>query len=329
MEESNEMIVLQAHDPDMALEQGITLLMESGQFEKSRAGEVLVSPRPVTTQWNPSRSLASLNPIRDANPFFHLNEAIWMLQGDNDGTVLDAFVSDFSHRFGEPDGSIHGAYGYRWRHALGFDQLEWIIDKLKSDPTTRQCVLQMWDGTDPHHGGASDDLKGNWKDRPCNTHVYFRVDHRMLDMTVCCRSNDMIWGAYGANIVHFGVLHEYVAALAGLQVGFYYQISNNFHSYTNVLGPMALKMQKAGLWDRKGTQARKMELFNSPSTIELDRRNWGDNDHPFTNNLFKFAARANQVLEEFREKGDIGSFYGEYNWDWAQACRGWLHRRRK
>ena len=32
-----------------------------------------------------------------------------------------------------------------------------------------------------------------------------------LCMTVCNRSNDMLWGAYGANVVHMSMLQEFVA----------------------------------------------------------------------------------------------------------------------
>jgi hypothetical protein len=73
------------------------------------------------------------------------------------------------------------------------------------------------------------------KDVPCNTHVYFRVNEGKLDMTVCCRSNDIYWGAYGANAVHFSFLQEFMASWIGVGVGLYYQISNNYHIYTNVV----------------------------------------------------------------------------------------------
>jgi hypothetical protein len=50
-------------------------------------------------------------------------------------------------------------------------------------------------------------------------------------MTVCCRSNDMLWGAYGANAVHMSVLQEYVATMVGVEMGEYRQVSDSFHIY--------------------------------------------------------------------------------------------------
>ena len=122
---------------------------------------------------------------------------------------------------------------------------------LRENPEDRRVVLAMWDT-------AVDLDNPSSKDLPCNTHIYFRVRPRLgferierirsiagpgevstalfLDMTVCCRSNDMIWGCYGANAVHFSYLLEYVAAMSGYAVGTYTQISNSFHAYTERWG---------------------------------------------------------------------------------------------
>ena len=83
----------------------------------------------------------------------------------------------------------------------------------------------MWD--------AHVDLGVASKDIPCNTHAYFLINNGRLDMTVCNRSNDIVWGCYGANAVHFSILQEYMAALIGVPVGRYWQISNNWHLYLN------------------------------------------------------------------------------------------------
>ena len=46
---------------------------------------------------------------------------------------------------------------------------------------------------------------------PCNTAIYFKVREGKLNMTVSNRSNDVIWGTFGANVVHMSILQEYVA----------------------------------------------------------------------------------------------------------------------
>lgn len=146
-----------------------------------------------------------------------------MLAGHNDV----AWPAQFNRRFTEysDDGVIvNGGYGYRWRTAFGFDQIDATIKLLREEPETRRAVIGMW--------SPSRDLGEASKDIPCNTQIYFDLRGGALNMTVTCRSNDIMWGAYGANAVHFSVLQEFIAAAVGVPVGVYRQVSNNYHLYT-------------------------------------------------------------------------------------------------
>jgi hypothetical protein len=183
-----------------------------------------VAQEPVTIHYKFPKQHVLVNRIRDANPFFHLLEAMWMLAGRDDGQFLDHYIKGFSKKYGNEDGRIMDAYGYRWRYGLGNgDQLKEIIRQLKEDPATRQCVLQMW-------GAGRFDLFESVT-KPCNLNVAFRVCDGKLNMVVQNRSNDLIWGACGANAVHFSILLEYLAAMSGLQMGEYWQVSSNLHMY--------------------------------------------------------------------------------------------------
>jgi thymidylate synthase len=198
-------------------------LLVQGVKRDSRNGPVLMFPEPVTTVYERPEERVIFYPERDANPFFHLAEALWMLGGRNDV----AFVAKYVKRMAEysDDGkTFHGAYGHRWRSHFGKDQLKSIIFALRKNKDDRRQVLAMWD--------ATSDLGGAGKDLPCNTQAVFQVacDGR-LDMTVTNRSNDMIWGTYGANAVHFSILHEYMAQSVGVPLGIYRQVSTNTHMY--------------------------------------------------------------------------------------------------
>src|SRR5678816_542793 len=151
------MHVINANNVNDAYYQGLRLLKDA-PIESSRAGEVRVWPCPVTTVYERPTERVLFDPKRDANPFFHLFEALWMLSGRQDATWLDRFVKDFSSRFTEEDGTQHGAYGHRWRNAFGFDQLHHVVNTLRSDPTSRQCVIQMWDAREANRTV----LAGEW-----------------------------------------------------------------------------------------------------------------------------------------------------------------------
>ena len=213
---------LRARNVNYAFKDAWWLLRANGAQEPSRNGPVMVAPEPVITVYTHPTERVLFNPTRDANGVFHLMESIWMLAGQNTVGWLGQFSANIK-TYAEDNGEIHGAYGYRWRKWFGFDQLKRIVQVLKQDPTSRQAVLQMWDPTA--------DLVGQWRDRPCNTEVFFDCRNGILNMTVVCRSNDILWGAYGANVVHFSVLQEVIAAGCGVPVGVYRQFSNNWHAY--------------------------------------------------------------------------------------------------
>lgn len=218
--------------------------MSIGQLETSRNGDVIAAQSPVMTTTTHPCERVLFDPGRDANPFFHFFECLWMMHGSDDGTWLDQFVSDFSTRYAEEDGRIWGAYGARWREwpnlydqdgylwpNIGDDshfcQLETAVALLRKNPKDRRVVIGMWDPVR--------DLDQDMRDVPCNTHIYPRIVDGALELTVCCRSNDIIWGATGANAVHFSFLQEWMAAKIGVRVGRMHQLSNNWHAYTGTL----------------------------------------------------------------------------------------------
>lgn len=193
-----------------------------GVEEKSRNGPVLSIRRPFfLTIHNPYERVL-FDPERNANPFFHVMETIWMLAGNDHVGFPSKFNREYV-KYAEENHKVHGAYGTRWRWHFGLDQIESVINLLRTDPTDRRAVIAMWD---PHV-----DLGAKKRDLPCNTHIYFRVTHDKLNITVCNRSNDLLWGMLGANIVHLSYLQEIIAHGAGLEVGEYQVFSNNCHVY--------------------------------------------------------------------------------------------------
>ena len=205
----------------------------------SRNGTVYMFPEPVTSVYTNPDERVLFSPERNCNPFFHFIEGLWMIAGRNDLKTVTEFVPRMEE-FSDDGILVNGAYGHRWREWFGRDQLEEAIDMLIANPLDRRVVMSMWD--------PSKDLASSSKDVPCNTQVFFKcrpVTHQdtyVLDMTVTNRSNDLIWGAYGANVVHFSMVHEYIASMTGHLLGQYYQVSNNAHVYDNVWSKLEPKL---------------------------------------------------------------------------------------
>jgi thymidylate synthase len=327
-----------------ALVRTMRCLLESGVEEDSRAGWALVLPAPLMSVTAHPRERVLFSAVRDANPVFHMVEAIWMLAGRDDARTPSRFVRDFGERYAEPDGRIHDAYGRRWRSAFGFDQLDEIVRRLIDAPRDRQTVITMWD---PNHPGI-DDLLGAWRTRPCNTHVFVRVVNGLLDLTVCCRSNDMIMGGHGANAVHFSILLEYLAARIDCGVGRLYQLSNNAHVYVKDLetlrrraGGDDTETLLKGLEDnryRKHSDVEAYPIFDDPECVDEDIRRFmgyldgkmerGYYNRAFTHTLMPMirahdAHRRKNYFDAMAHAREIRSP------DWRIAVQEWLRRRQR
>lgn len=205
----------------------LTLLRSGGvKLAPSRNGGVVKMNVPVTTCYLNPMERVLFDPIRDANPFFHLAEALWMIGGRRDV----AFVEQFAKRmrdFSDDGVNFHGAYGFRWRRSFLFDQLNALVSLLAADPGSRRAMLSIWD--------PAKDLGTTSVDLPCNVMVKFSIEDDGLRALVFNRSNDVIWGAYGANVVQFSMLQEYLAMRLGVGVGPLWQVSSDWHAYRAVL----------------------------------------------------------------------------------------------
>lgn len=223
------MHVIRARNVHQALPEALYQIQRHGVKRDSRNGPVLKFPEPCTIVYEHPCERVVFWPEREANPTFHLLEALWMLAGRNDVQFVASLVPRMA-TFSDDGQTLNGAYGYRWRHHFRtpegqvIDQIQTIAQALRLNRNCRRQVLSMWDG--------GHDLGLQSKDLPCNTHAYFSInDDGLLDMMVCNRSNDLVWGALGANAVHFSVLQEFMASLIGVGVGRYWQTSNNMHLY--------------------------------------------------------------------------------------------------
>lgn len=217
--------VLKVRNAHQALAEGLRLLETTGYRRPSRYGDVILSPEPVATVYSHPRERVVWYQERDYNVAFCLYESLWMLAGRRDVAPLLRYVSDFD-KFSDDGKTLHSAYGFRWRKHFGFDQLEAIFKMLHANPDDRRAVLQIWDVTA--------DLNVMSKDIPCNDMVTFQIGKDgELNITVFCRSNDIIWGAYYANAFQFSFLQEYMASRLGCAVGTYTQISVNYHAYVD------------------------------------------------------------------------------------------------
>jgi thymidylate synthase len=175
----------------------------------------------------------------------------------------------------------------------------------------------------------------------CNTTVFLSLREGRLDLTVCNRSNDLIWGTYGANVVQFSVLQEYIAACIGVEVGTYVQFSNNTHIYPdNPATQRCLKVTPQLIGIDPYTEDPYLNtmplMSNGPLTWSYDLHDFMDDENAKTHviePLFRHVAtpmrhayqayRANLFDEAFELAATIQAE------DWSFACSQWLGRRKE
>lgn len=110
----------------------------------------------------------------------------------------------------------HGAYGLRIRK-----QLPGVITLLRHDPSTRQAVMNIWQG--------DKDITTS-PDIPCTLSIRFAIRDALLQMTVVMRSNDVWWGLpYDA--FQFASLQATVARCLDVAVGPYTHHAMSLHAY--------------------------------------------------------------------------------------------------
>jgi len=312
----------------------------------------------IVTYANPTERVL-FNAARDANPFFHLYESLWMLAGRNDVAPL-AYYNSRMPEFSDDGKTFNGAYGERWRSGLSYkpmmdrpiteryfdlepvDQLKLLISHLHRKPESRRAVLQMWT--------VEDDLLriDSSKDVCCNTACYFSLERtdtegarQFLNMTVCNRSNDLIWGMLGANAVHFSVLQEYIAAHLGVGVGVYNQFTNNLHYYTERWEPEKWLAYDSNLDERLEylPACTIVPLVEDPDTFDgellafVERHQRDALATLYQEPFLMTVAQPMCIAYHYYKRGDLDSALivmgGVEADDWRVAGEQWLERRRE
>ena len=340
------MRIIRARNVHNALTEGVSLLHLEGIQRGSRNGAVRVAPWPVVTEYHHPWEKLVWWPQRDTNVAFLIYEAFWMLLGRNNIAPLTRYIKGFG-RYSDDGKTQHGAYGHRWRERFGFDQLTVIIDNLMTNVEDRRNVLTMFN---PILDLQRPEVQS--KDVPCNIAATVQRDKDgKLDLTVFCRSNDIIWGAYFANAFHFACLLEYLAAYIGCPVGVYRQISVNYHAYEDVYEPLLQSMADGPTFpDPYVEQVSSARLNDVPPTTLIEDIAYvtyaADSEFKFeqVRNLGPVMQAAYNVLhahhvwrtkaapERFAEAlltlYDRAANYDDFrNIDWIVCMQKWLYNR--
>jgi hypothetical protein len=172
-----------------------------------------------------------------------------------------------------------------------------------------------------------------------------------LNITVTNRSNDAVWGCYGANAVQFSVLQEYLAARLGVRVGVYRQVSDSLHVYVEgEAGAAWRKVEAAGRpsllpdysYSVRGLSTLPMivrvEAFEEELRLITSRADGRvEEGWRFTQPWLRHVAHPMLLAHQlYRDEGPTAALrglelttqrHGLENNDWLTAGKQWLDRR--
>lgn len=152
-------------------------------------------------------------------------EQIWFIMGSKNP---DDFVNKFTKiwkDFTETDGTVAAAYGNRWRHAFGRDQLGLLVDHLQKQPGSRHGVVITWD---PREDGLGNPQSK--KNVPCPFTWTANIIGNKLHIHNVVRSNDIMLGC-PHDVAGFYLLLCILAAKLGVKPGKLTHTISNAHIY--------------------------------------------------------------------------------------------------
>ena len=150
-------------------------------------------------------------------------ELAWSLRGEKSISWLQKHTKMWD-KFTNCHNEIDCAYGWRWQHAFGRNQLFEAIDALRKDPSDRQIVIQAWDP-------KVDGLGNRWsKNVPCPIGFMLNIIDGKLNLSFHLRSSDLVVGFIYDSIL-YGLLLVALANELGVGYGQYTIFMNHAHVY--------------------------------------------------------------------------------------------------
>lgn len=137
-------------------------------------------------------------------------------------------IKEFSDKIRQSDefakkwGDLGPVYGSQWRNFNGVDQIEYIINTLKTNPDSRRMVLSAWNPAEI----------GQMMLPPCHTLIQFYVVDDKLSLQLYQRSGDVFLGI-PFNIASYAVFLMMVAQVTGFELGSFVHTIGDAHIYTN------------------------------------------------------------------------------------------------
>lgn len=148
-------------------------------------------------------------------------------------------IKEFSDKIRQSDefakkwGDLGPVYGSQWRNFNGVDQIEYILNTLKTNPDSRRMVLSAWNPAEISQMMLP----------PCHTLIQFYVVDNKLSLQLYQRSGDVFLGI-PFNIASYALFLMMVAQVTGFELGSFVHTIGDAHIYTNHFDQINLQLTR-------------------------------------------------------------------------------------
>lgn len=152
--------------------------------------------------------------------------ALYQKSAEYKGETIEEFAEKIkeSEEFAEKWGKLGPVYGKQWRNFGGVDQLEELINQIKTNPTSRRLIISAWNPAEINQMALP----------PCHCFMQFYVNDGKLSCQLYQRSADVFLGV-PFNIASYSLFTMMIAQVCGLKYGTFVHTIGDAHIYLNHL----------------------------------------------------------------------------------------------
>ena len=180
-----------------------------------------------------------------------IHELLWFLAGDTNIDYLKENGVKIWDDWADENGNLGPVYGAQWRNWNndGIDQIQDLIDQIKSNPDSRRHIVAAWNPSvlpDTSASFSENVANGKAALPPCHAWFQFYVADGKLSCQLYQRSADIFLGV-PFNIASYALFTMMVAKVVGLKPGDFVHTFGDVHIYLNHMDQVKLQLSRKPL----------------------------------------------------------------------------------
>jgi thymidylate synthase len=210
-------------------------VLENGTEKTDRTGTGTISTFGYQMRFDLSQSF----PLITTKKVFWkgvVHEILWMISGNTNVQYLNNNGVHIWDEWADKNGDLGPVYGKQWVDWNGINQLENVIDQIKTNPDSRRLIVSAWNVSELKDMALP----------PCHCFFQFYVENGKLSCQLYQRSADVFLGV-PFNIAGYALLTCLIAQVCNLTPSTFVHTLGDAHIYKNHVAQVKLQLQREPL----------------------------------------------------------------------------------